>query len=91
MSDPTDDFEAHMHAIGRVDDALRLLLRDFTGQGYSANDVIVMCRVVLERLEHEAEASGAVSDGQKARSAPQVKRKPRKQGRQVAQWVFATS
>ena len=29
-----------------------------------------------------------VSDGQKARSAPQVKRKPRKQGRQVAQWVF---
>jgi hypothetical protein len=56
MSDPTDDFEAHMHVIGRVDDALRLLLRDFTGQGYSANDVIVMCRVVLERLEHEAEA-----------------------------------
>ena len=29
-----------------------------------------------------------VSDGQKARSAPQVKRKSRKQGRQVAQWVF---
>ena len=55
MSDPTDDFEAHMHVIGRVDDALRLLLRDFTGQGYSANDVIVMCRVVLARLEHEGE------------------------------------
>jgi hypothetical protein len=55
MSDPTDDFEAHIHAIGRVDDALRLLLRDFTGQGYSANDVIVMCRVVLARLEHEGE------------------------------------
>ena len=51
MSDPTDDFEAHMHAIGRVDDALRLLLRDFTGQGYSANDVIVMYRVVLARLD----------------------------------------
>ena len=51
MSDPTDDFEAHMHSIGRVNDALRLLLRDFTGQGYSANDVIVMYRVVLARLD----------------------------------------
>ena len=30
-----------------------LLLRHFMDEGYSADDVIVMCRVVLERLEHE--------------------------------------
>jgi hypothetical protein len=53
MSDPLDDFEADMNAIGRVEDALRLLLRRFMNEGYSAADVIAMCRVVLEGMEHD--------------------------------------
>ena len=52
--DALEDFEAHMDAIGRVDDALRLLLRHFMQEGYSADDIIVMCRVVLEALERES-------------------------------------
>ena len=52
MSDPLDDFEADMNAIGRVEDALRIMLRHFMAEGYSAGDVIAMCRVVLEDLEY---------------------------------------
>ena len=44
--DPMDDFEIHMHALGQVEDVLRLLLRTFRDEGYSVDDVAAMVRVV---------------------------------------------
>ena len=50
--DPMDDFEIHMHALGQVEDVLRLL-RTFRDEGYSVDDVAATVRVVLQRIEHD--------------------------------------
>ena len=43
--EPLDDFERDMHAIARVEDALRLLLHHFMGEGYSVADVVALVSV----------------------------------------------
>ena len=51
--DPIDDFEIHMHALGRVKDVLRLLCVPPRNEDYSVDDVAATVRVVLQRIERD--------------------------------------
>ena len=60
-----DDFDADMKAIGRIDDALRLLRQHFMKEGYSLEDILVMVRVCLEEWKRRERQKGWGDGGMK--------------------------